>query len=424
MRGTTVNESRLNSGSRTRLSVRLSRITQKRDFAYNGAAFGAYILVLQVIVMPGLGRMSTPEEFSTIILFVSLYSIVCNVLGDELGNTLLVRTAKQSGRVGLSDYSLILGAASLALVTASLVLILLGVPWAVAITYLAITQFGVVRYFAVAHWKLDADFNRILFMNLFYAAGAGLGLAWTHMGGSLLAPFLLGEVLATTWVYLTLRTRLPLPRARVSPVFGATLATFGSLAFASLILNALVYLDRLIILPLLGATAMAAYYAASSMSKSLAVAINPVTGVFLARLARVEDGQRHRMALSALRFSLPIVVVLTVVGTGISYGAVWLLYPQYLGVVIGLIPLIALANALASAAFMVRPVIMRFQKSSLLIVANLGFAVVQVLGFFYFSAWWGLVGFVAAGVAGRAVQLGSYLALVRIPPAARVKAQS
>lgn len=62
-----------------------------KDVSFNVLAFGLYIAIQQIFIMPYLSKNSSEIEFSNIILFITIFNIVSVVLGDELGNTRIIR---------------------------------------------------------------------------------------------------------------------------------------------------------------------------------------------------------------------------------------------------------------------------------------------------------------------------------------------
>ncbi len=390
---------------------------RSRPFIENGLAFGLYVITQQLLIMPFLARSIGEDSFGQVILFLAVFNILCNVLGEELGNALIVKARTYSSYRGSGDFAALL---AISLTIATVVVALVAIIFRLSPLFIlvggATILIGVVRFYLIAHWKLSLQFRLILVTNLIYALGATTGLVATRFGGMTLLPFFLGETAALLFVVSKRFMEPGLPGKadrRLTREFGATASLYWQLAVAALVINVVGYMDRLLILPILGSSAMAIYYAASSIAKSAIAIINPVAGVVLAKLAHLETA-RGNAVVEALVKRLPILFsVLLIASAGASLGGVALLYPQYQSSAASIILPVGLMTALSATSAIMKPFIIRFYSRILYLASNLLFGGTLVLGYITLAEQFGLIGFAYAGVLARVVQLIAYLVLLR-----------
>ena len=56
-----------------------------KDLFFNTLGFGIYILTQQILLMPIMAKILPDEDFAKTVLYISIFAIITNVLGSELG---------------------------------------------------------------------------------------------------------------------------------------------------------------------------------------------------------------------------------------------------------------------------------------------------------------------------------------------------
>ena len=74
------------------------------DMFFNTFSFGIYILAQQIILMPIMSKLLNQAEYANYIIYISIFAIISNTLGSELGITRQVRDDKSNA----SEYNRIL----------------------------------------------------------------------------------------------------------------------------------------------------------------------------------------------------------------------------------------------------------------------------------------------------------------------------
>lgn len=384
-------------------------LTKYKDYGINAFAFGLYIIMQQMVIMPFLAKWFDDDTFSSVILFVSIFNIICIVLGDELGNTRIIRSRLYKANNLNGDFHIILlGIVSIVFLVGIIINSFLSINWDELLILLIIVALGIIRYFSMSYYKLNIKFKYILNINIAYSVGAGIGL-YLASRGYYLAPFLMGELTAGLFIgILVLSSKENRPVMRLTNEFNNTFWTLINLSLMASIVNVLAYLDRIIILPVLGGTAMAIYYSASAMSKMISLIVNPVSGVILAKLTVIEVDKKKELIMKVVRYLIPLIIIFTLASLFASYLGVKIFYNQYFGDAKFLLVPISVATALSLSTFLLKPFLISFYKTKEVMLMHIFYALTFIISMYYFSYWWGIAGFAWANCLSRLVQLLLY----------------
>lgn len=385
------------------------------EIGLNTIAFGLVIAVQQILVFPGLSRLTDAAGFSQVILLITLSTIVVNVVGTEASKISLIRSEEYRRR-GLpwDTPRLVLVGTVGATALLSAAAILAQIPWHLLIQYVAITTLGITRSYATTPDKYLGAFHRVVLVHAVYAVGAIGGLLLVPSTGSPFTPFLLAEALSVVAVLMVrLRhrdVRLTLGRTEE---YRATVRPFLALALIALLINCVAYLDRLTITPLIGAGALAVYYSASALSSSLSLLTNPMGNAMLARLGRMSHESRGHLFSRGLLLAVPLVLTFWACSLVIAYFGVVVLYPAHTQAAIPLLPPVSLAAAFSNAVALLSPLLQRFLPMRRLLWFYLPYSLIYLLAATGFSLVWGLQGFAWASALTNALLFLMYLLQIR-----------
>lgn len=381
----------------------------------NAVAFALVIAVQQLIVFPALSRIVSLTEFAATILFVTVSTVLVNVLGGEVSNVSLLRHGDRARRrLPWDSPRLLLGGVALVTTGAAATMVFAPIQPAVTAQFLVVTLLGLLRVSGVAPEKASNEFHLVVVVHGAYAVGAVLGLSLVGPLRSSIVPFLSAELLAVAVVVVVrLRRRAIRLTLRRTEDFSAARRQFLQLALVAILMNTVAYLDRLVIVPLLGAAALSAYYAASALAKSLSMVTNPAANALLARVGAVGDERARPLLSKTSRLAVIGWGGLFTLSLALSVAGLAVLYPIYFEVGLSLVVPVAVAAASGSASDLVRPLIMRFVPTSRFLLFNVAYALVFVVSILVFSSLWGLVGFAWGGALARTTLLTIYLVQAR-----------
>lgn len=390
-----------------------SWFTHTKDFGLNTIAFGIYITMQQLIIMPMLSKESD-VLFSKIIFFISIFNIITSVIGDELGNTRLVRASTYKDKNFHGDFHvIILGLIGICLAICVSLNFFVKINWVELLFYILITVLGILRYFSMSYYKMKQRFTEILIVNSLYCLGSTAGIYVGLKEGLLIAPFILGEILSCVYVVLAiLRDKDQKITFKITPELPNSIRVYGQLGIVSIISNFMAYLDRIIIYLMLGPTAMAVYYSASTMSKMICLVVNPISVVILAKLTGVSDTGKFKIVSAVIKLIIPSFLIFLVGSVILSYFGVKLLYPNYFDDAVDLLLPIGIATSLSLISFLLKPVIMRFSSIKELLIVQILYAVIFCICMYFFSTWWGIMGYAWASCFAQLFQSLSFSLIV------------
>ncbi|MFK5585128.1 lipopolysaccharide biosynthesis protein [Serinicoccus sp. LYQ131] len=382
-------------------------------YAMNTASFGLYITAQQLLALPIIASSWGAQDFSLTVLYISIYAVVTNVFGEELGNVVAVRRrAYEKGKIPYAgDVGRLLISGLLVVLILTTFVSIFGAGFATHsdhIVYLpALMVLGLLRTFGLTILRAYGRFDIILALNFIYAIGLTIGLATMQLLGSPLWAFLLADAITTILLFgLCLRAKKQYTFS-TSRLYRDTRKAYWGFAFVALVGNGSVYLDRLIILPLLGATAVATYFAASSLAKTVALLINPLAGVLLSRYASMPTSAGTTEKRRLLRLTPLVIVAATVAAYVVSRLGVSVLYPTYAPLADDIYLPASVAAGFTVAATTLRPALMRFFAARWLVSSNMGYGLTLLLGVAALLPY-GLIGFAWAVAFSRILQVSAY----------------
>ena len=385
-----------------------------RDFSVYTFAFGLYIFSQQVLIMPIISRNTNEKIFSEIILFITFFNIFCIVIGDELSNTRIARNKVYDKKYADGDFFYLLFFLTICLIFLVIIAnIFINISWLKIFIFCLIISLGVSRYFLMSFYKIDQKFKSILKANMCYLFGSICGLFLFFNYQLLYAPFLVAEILSILFICLDLfylnKHSITFERTRE---FENTKKMFSDLSITAIIINLISYMDRVIILPILGASSMAIYFSASSTSKILALIANPLSSFLLSKMGTNDNLDKKNTLRFAIKYFLPMIIVFFLASLILCFIAINFLYPQYYFPAINLIYPISLAVSLSLVNILFKPFLILTVKSKLVLYSNIFYALTFMLSIYPMVYFGGLYGFACSVALGRLIQLLCYIKII------------
>lgn len=368
------------------------------DLFFNTFGFGIYIIAQQLLLMPVMAQVFPEEEFSKIVLYISIFAIITNVIGSELG---IVRQVKNDEVKSSSDYNRIL-VQLLPIISIVSIIILIILKFSILeIIFLTITIIlGNIRLYAAAYFRLNKDFKKIVIQNIIYFIGIALGVVLVYHIRFIGLPMLLAELFCL--VYDMLKTDIKDNSFNKTENNKAIWDTFRNFGFISFLVNMTTYFDKIIIYPILGDNAVAIYYATSAMSKVISLVTNPLHGVILSWLKGNDENFKNKVTKLTLKINIPILFIIFVLSIPFTYIAVRLLYPQYLESALILILPICIGVSFNTGATLVKAILMKYVESKKLVITYVIYIAILIVLASIMSYLYGIVGFAYATAIAKA----------------------
>ena len=362
------------------------------DLFFNTFGFGIYIIAQQIILLPIMAKIFDENEFSKIVLYISVFAIITNVLGNELG---IVRQVKREEENSSGDYNRILLQLTPFIIIISVIVLAVLKFSIIEIILLTITiLLGNIRLYVSAFFRNNKDFKNIVIQNIIYLIGIALGIIIIYKIKLIWIPMLIAEILCL--IFNLIKTDIIKQKAIKSNVNKSIWKTFKDFGIISFLVNMTTYFDKIIIYPILGKSAVSVYYSTSSMSKVLALITNPIHGVILSWIKGNDEKLRNKITKITLKANIPIVIITFILGLPITYLAVMILYPKYLNSAIPLILPVTIAMAFNTVATIVKAILLKFIDSKKLVNTYITYIIILVILAIIMSKLFGIIGFAYA----------------------------
>lgn len=375
------------------------------DIFLNTLAFAIYIFAQQICILPILARETNDTTFSIVVIFISVYSIICNSVGNELGITRQVRyeeDIKELVNTRVYD-TFIVYTFPITLIVSGVILAFFNYSISYLISFSLVIALGNVRLYLAAFFRLRKQFKKVVIQNVIYTLGLGVGLLLFFLVKQIYVPFIFAEIGSVVYGIkksdFSLRKVLSLSNFKDNMKIVSN--TFVDLCLMSLLTNMMVYFDKLIMYPMLGAKAVSIYYAANSMSKAINLIVNPVYGVVLSWLGTSGGEKKETIVNVTFKLNLPVVLFATIVSWPITYVAIKVLYPQYFAAAIKLLLPICVSVGLSVANSITKGVLLKFYESRKLLFCNISYFIVFIAFALPLSNTFGVIGFVYANLLAR-----------------------
>lgn len=342
------------------------------------AAFGIYLIVQQLFLMPCFALRLSEDDFAFVILFVTGFNIAGSVLGEECGNTLLIKATsyKKSGMSAVGDVSKILFSGGGILFFLFLaVKVFFSCSWLLWTACAGVTLLCAGRFYIAACYRLRQEFTYVLYMNIIYATGllfGVLGFIFFHIHWIIV--FIAGEAAVQLFAVIDkFRRSVEFIRVRGgrSEKFAETVNSYLKLAVIAAVLLTAGNFERFILFNHLDALSLNVFYAVSVCSKMILFIGNPLYSYLLAKFSGCDKSDQNALLKKTLKYTSAAVPFIIVGAWVFSYIGLRLLYPDYLAAGKELLLPLALVSGLGFAGTVFRPLVMRFSSQTLLMFNTL-----------------------------------------------------
>lgn len=242
--------------------------------------------VVQLAVYPSIARCTGAGSYGVFLTAMGVVNSVMPAFGSTLRNAHIVLDSDYEERgFSRSDFKVLLLATSPTVAFAvALGLNSLILHDAVSMLFVcALLVVGIARAYCLVVFRLPVNPKRNLISSLFSCAGYLVGLPFAVGFGLMFMPFLLAESFGL--VYCLVKTEVLRCRASRTPLFPCAAKTHSFLVLTSLVTYCSVYIDRIMLFPLLGAASVSTYYASSFVGKACSFFMSPASTLLLSYIS-------------------------------------------------------------------------------------------------------------------------------------------
>lgn len=334
-----------------------------QDIVINIFSTAIIVSLLQFLVYPLISRKFNVDTFGDILTIMGIINIVSVVLGNSLNNIRLIVNNDYLDKKISGDFIPILLLASIVNLLSILLITSVNIVNELILNKILIVFISLLtmlRAYLSVGYRLKIDYNKIFYHSVIYAIGLITGVVIFYFQPSNLweIVFLFGEIFSIIFLFLT--TSLHREPFKLTKKFKSTFNKYSSLAFSNFIGNVLVYLDRLMILPLLGGKQVAVYYAATLIGKMSSFILQPVSGVLLTYFSK---SKRRMKVKEFLLINLLILIFGVIAFVGCIYFSTYILkylYPNLYDDVSEILILATIAAILTASSSITQSIILRY----------------------------------------------------------------
>ncbi len=384
-----------------------------KDFIYNFLGFILIVISQQVIIMPYISRINKLIFGNCIIVF-TIINLFSYVTGSALGNTLLVRfedykRSQQKGDFGLF-FILIIPLAFVIGVVIEMFSGINGDDYGIVTVLLILFAW---RAYSGAVLRLCRNNNGILLQGLLYLIGSlyvvSIDLPFENIYTLLFLP----EVLAALIYIMYFKMYKEYLSIKITSNFITTFKTFCNFSVQTLFNNFVAYVDRFLVIPLLGKEYLVTLFAITVISKCTAILVNPLKNIILANLAHCQSNDKENI-LSELIYKTKVVAILIFLITlCVSYLSLYILYNAEFYNGWKLVPLVALSASFASFAGVYQIMAMKFLDSNIVTYISICRLFIFIVLVLCFTRYFSLSGFVCAIALTDFIVLSIYYVIVK-----------
>ena len=369
------------------------------------------IAVLQLLVLPYMAARLGDVNNGLALTIIGLFALSAGTFGNSLNNVRLLMQLDYEEQRLQGDFNPLL----ILFTAVNCIVMVIGTCWYEggfhAISILLVVSVSVLNllreYFSV-EFRLKLNYNAVLINNLFLVAGYLLGTVLFYQTGYWQFIYLIGTGLSL--LYILKKTSLHREPLKKTPLYPVTARKSVILMISAFCANALNYLDRLLLFPMLGGTAVSIYYSATLFGKIISMGITPINNVMLSYFSRIKDLKRKYFfyLLGAVTAVGSIGYVICVL---ISKSALHLLYPTWAAQSLQYIAVTTATAIFQMISSVLNPMVLRFRKTEWRIIINLSNIILYVGLSLVLVQLYGLMGFCIAAMLTSLLKIFALIAI-------------
>lgn len=368
------------------------------------------VVVIQLIAFPLINKDVNNSQFALLIVLYGIAIVIATSLGNTLNNVRLLHRED----ISEIERETIFTRGFLIILVFNLIIftgISIFYSHEFDINLILLILFSLLltsRYYLNVYFRENLNYTHILLVNIFVFIGYLIGLLIFKFVLPLYSiVFLLGEILG--FIFLYKKTKF-LSYIKGSPIINKLkvkriLHDFINFTLINVIINILNYLDRFILLPIIGPMLVNVYFIASTASKMIGLVTTPMNNVILSYLS-VKDSQDNLKRF--VQINIGIIIASIPMFFVVKYSSllvVFVLYNTYISKVTSIINLVVIICILQIFNSIFHPFAMRMIHSKIIFFIQIGYGVIYIILAFIGSYIFGLQGFCWATIISMLIKL-------------------
>lgn len=251
------------------------------DFLYNIIASFLVTGVMQILLFPFFASKIGTESYGFFLTVISVINTLSAMVGSTLNNVRLIQNNLYVKMKEKGDFKLILYCSN---IINSIVFFIINITFfhmdlynLILCCILIVLQS--LRNYYIVIYRIKLNFKYNLLANIFVAIGYTIGIPIFYIVSLWVIPLIIGELFCLFFIKYT--SRIMKEPFTTTSLFSQTFWKYLGLGISTIMGNLLLYLDRLLLYPLLGASSVAVYTVASTVGKLFGLVTSPISGVLL-----------------------------------------------------------------------------------------------------------------------------------------------
>lgn len=376
------------------------------DFILNILATAIPIFVLQIIIFPHLAAKEGDESYGFIVTIISLLTIGAESIGNSLNNTRLLQEQKYLEKSLKGDFNRIVSEG----IVIDIIFVAIGYIYyhkslGNMTLVIIVSVLILMRAYYIVAYRLKINYKNILINNCILAVGYFIGYCAYLYFKRWELIYLIANCASLLHLFFT--SSLMREPLRKTVLFKETGKKMGTIYAADLVKTFMTYADRLLIYPIMGASAVAYYYTASIMGKMISMVITPVSSVMLSYVVKEKEPDRKgfaKIALIVAAASIPVYVCSLFAGRIM----IFILYKDMYDMVKNLLFWTVAGAIISALTSMAQPIVLRYRGARFQLYIN----IMSLALYLFFSLagirLYGLTGFCVSYALSVAVKLLIY----------------
>ena len=312
------------------------------DMAFNTVAAAIPVFILQLVILPFLGRKMDSGQYGLLVTLISMLNLIPAMLGNSLNSIRLLYRDNYEGKNVTGDFQIIfLVEVFLNIFIVASFSVYYGSTYSYNfIHYVLIilaSVFWLSREYFVVNFLIILNYKYVLINNLILACGFLFGTLIYIIADYWEVIYIIGYFFSLVYIFYKSDTWKERPVK--SQYFKLLVKENFVYVLACLLYRMISYADKMLLFPLLGGTLVAVYYTATLSSKVISLIITPISAVLLAHLSKEKERKKVNSLKKVLTTGSIICIVFYFLCLLISRPVLTLLYPQYVDGAIIYVPI-------------------------------------------------------------------------------------
>ena len=331
-----------------------------KNSVYNIFANSIPMLFLQLIILPLIAKNYTVGQYGTILTIISRANVIIQIFGIGINNTRVIMNSFYMDKKITENYNKMFKIMVIIIVPViSLILLIfkIKISYVLFILLNIYIILGFLNLYLSSEYNINMDFLLLMKSNLCLTLGYAIGIFIFLFVNQWLLILTIGMLF--TVIYELQTTYFWRERKKSSDYWNKTFNKVATISISSAMISIITYADRLFLFPILGANAVATYFAASLFGKIIGMGIGPVSNVLLSTFSST-DIISKKMFWKTNIINFLICIIFFAISIPTAYPIISMLYPSLSDEISVFINLANLAAILNTSAGMIQPMILKF----------------------------------------------------------------